>query len=108
MSDYSELTKFIPALTVERIGEWVMDGDTPRVEYWDVVFRFCDAVEAFCENNPEYNTEYAEEDADRPHRIVAKLLHAIRAESKTPGLLYGYLANGTVREWLEELKTYSE
>ena len=50
MSDYSELTKFIPALTVERIGEWVMDGDTPRVEYWDVVFRFCDAVEAFCEN----------------------------------------------------------
>lgn len=100
---FEKLTQFIPVLEVERIGEWVAVGDSTHIEYWDVVFRFCDAVEAFCEENPDY-TEFAADDADDKHRLIAKLLHAVRIESQMPGLLYGYIANGTVNEWLSELK----
>ncbi|MCR5611513.1 MAG: hypothetical protein K6F68_06765 [Clostridiales bacterium] len=103
MNKFNELTRFIPTLKADMIGEWVYDGETTRIEYWDVVFRFCDAVEAFCEKNPEYG-EFAAPDSDRAHHIVAKLLHAVREEPVTPGLLYGYITNGTVREWLTELE----
>lgn len=104
MGVFSKLTKFIPALKADRIGEWVLDGEATRVEYWDVVFRFCDAVEDFCADNPEFDNEFPPPEADDAHRIYGKLLHAVRAESSSPGLLYGYLANGTIQEWLGELK----
>lgn len=104
MSDFSGLCKFIPALSVERIGEWVVDGESTRIEYWDVVFRFCDAVEAFCEAHPDFDSETPLPGADDAHRIFSKLLCAVRTESRMPGLLYGYLANGTIREWLTELE----
>ena len=103
MSRFSKLTKFIPALKPDKLGEWVVENDVPRVEYWDVVFRFCDAVEDFCAENPDYDCEAAPSDADEEHRIFAMLLHAVRAETNNPGLLYGYLANGTIRGWLNEL-----
>lgn len=103
MKKYDMLTKFIPALDTDAIGEWVVTDGVPRVEYWEVVFRFCDKVEEFCEENPDY-TEFAPEGADEAHRIIAKLLHAVRSECSTPGLLYGYIVNGTVRQWLRRLK----
>lgn len=103
MNRYEKLTKFIPALSKNSLGEWVVQNGLPRVEYWDVVFRFCDAVEAFCEENPDF-TEFPPEDADEAHRTVGKLLHAVRAECAQPGLLYGYLANGTVIDWLKTLE----
>lgn len=103
MNKFKEITKFIPTLKADMIGEWVYDGETTRIEYWDVVFRFCDAVEAFAEKHPEYG-EFAPPEADGEHRVFAKLLHAVRLEPKTPGLLYGYITNGTVREWLTELE----
>ena len=103
MAGFEKLTKLIPALDTETIGEWVVIDGVARVEYWDVVFRFCDAVEEFCEENPDF-TELADKDADEAHRIVAKLLHAVREECRQPGILYGYLANGTVIEWLRRLE----
>ena len=103
MSKFDKLTKFIPALDSDAIGEWVVIDGVPRVEYWDVVFRFCDAAEDFAEANPDY-TEFPEDGADEEHRVFAKILHTVRLEPSMPGLLYGCLRNGTVREWLKKLK----
>ncbi len=107
MKKFDKLTKFIPALDTDAIGEWVVTDGVARVEYWEVVFRFCDAVEEFSEEHPDF-TEFADEGADEAHKTFAKLLHAVREECRQSGLLYGYLANGTVREWLCRLEKAEE
>ena len=101
MAIYSELTKFIPALQNEGLGEWVEDGGAMHIEYWDVVFRFADKLEAFYEANKSAPLSEG-------NRIVEGLVNAFRREESCPGVILGYLENGTVVEKLKMLRDIDE
>lgn len=90
MDDYSKITKFIPAFTCGDLGAWIYENGELRLEYAEVVYRFCDAVEAFCEQH-------------EPNETMKNILRAIRTEDTAPGTLLGYIANGTILNWLMEL-----
>ena len=106
MERYSSLTKFIDALDMEDLGEWVTEYDssgrlvgTPYVDYWDVVHRFCDRLLDYCDDNPGY-----EEGAYKGSEYIRALKSAIDREERCPGVLLGYLNNGTIVEWLRALE----
>lgn len=102
MNKYDALTKFIPALDMCGLGEWVEDGDAVRVEYWDVVFRFDEKLEAFYEGLT---------DAERKSEggsIVEELVSAFKREEECPGVVLGYLENGTVVSKLKRLRAIDE
>ena len=107
MERFSGLTKFIDALDMEDLGEWITEYDssgrlvgTPYVDYWDVVHRFCDALLDFCDDNPGYEEEGAYPGSDYIHALK----NALDREERCPGVLLGYLNNGTIVEWLEALE----
>lgn len=91
MAEYEKLTKFIPVLSGGDLGAWIYENGELRVEYDEVVYRFCDVLEAFCEKH-------------KPNDTLKKLLRAVSEEERRPGLLLGYLANGTIAMWLRELE----
>ena len=98
---FESLTKFLPALDMEGLGRWVKEDDTdftgaPYVEYWDVVHRFCEAAAVFCEETPKIEDPRARE-------LVDDIASAIDREEVCPGVLLGYLENGTIVGWLKEL-----
>lgn len=96
---FERLTRFIPALNMEGLGKWVpapAAGGASRVEYWEVVYRFTDVLEAFDPSAP-----------DLPAEAKAPLTHlkaAAEQEQICPGVLLGYLENGTLVGWLRELE----
>ena len=108
MGKFNSLTKFIDALDMEDLGEWITEYDssgrlvgTPYVDYWDVVHRFCERLEDFCDEN----SEYLDADASLPGAdYIRALKNAHDREDRCPGVLLGYLNNGTVVEWLKALE----
>ncbi len=108
MGIFNGLTKYLDALDMEGLGEWVTEMDsngriyrTPYVEYWDVVHRFCDSLDGFCEEHPEYlNKDGGPEGSG----IIYAIKNAIEREDRCPGVLLGYLNNGTIAEWLRGLE----
>lgn len=109
MGRFGKLTRFVDSLDMEDLGEWITEYDsqgrlvgTPYVEYWDVVHRFCTALEDFCEENPEFVAEEGEKPAGAD--VIAALNSAISREERCPGVLLGYLNNGAIAEWLRELE----
>lgn len=96
---FEKLTGFIPVLDTEDIARMLppeADGAAPMPEYWEVVYRFMDVLDSFAEKRPCGSPE-----ADA---LLGKLIDAFTAEGSCPGVLLGYLANGTVVGWLKELK----
>lgn len=94
---------------MEDLGEWITEYDSqgrlvgiPYVDYWDVVHRFCDSVLDFCEDNPQYLDEGGEALVGADY--IRALKSAIDREERCPGVLLGYLNNGTIAEWLRELE----
>lgn len=109
MANFASLTKFIPSLDMEDLGEWITELDSqgrlvgnPYVEYWDVVHRFCNALLDFCDDRPEYLSR--ETDAPEGSGVILALRNALEREERCPGVLLGYLNNGTVAEWLRQLR----
>ena len=105
MGIFKNIVKFRDAIDIEALGEWVAEPSeeglcsTPYVEYWDVVHRLCDAVFNFCDANPGY------EDENKPGSEAIKGLRmAIEREEKCPGVLLGFLLNGSVLKWIDELR----
>lgn len=95
---FESLTKFLPALDMQGLGEWVAEEDeVPYVEYWEVVSRFFDAVHDMKESAEEIGDTRAAE-------IICALDKAAEHEEECPGVLLGYLENGTIVDWLRELK----
>ena len=101
MKKYEKLTKFIPALEAEGLGRWLLpeesaSGALPEAEYQDVVFRFLDVLEAFAEKTPPKDPDAAQ--------IVKQLMEIFGKEEEYPGVLIGYLENGTIVSLLRELE----
>lgn len=109
MEVFKSLTRFTDALDMEDLGEWITEYDsqgrlvgTPYVDYWDVVHRFCEALEDFCDDNPAY----LEEGGTLPGGdYIRALKSALDREDRCPGVLLGYLNNGTIVEWLKVLES---
>ena len=112
-SDLRSLTKFIPALSSGELCEWVAEpvdaeniasAQAPAVEYWDVVHRFAEAVldlaDKAGESEPGPDNEPSLEAS-----AVNSLASIIRAEETCPGVLLGYIRNGTVLRLLKRLET---
>ena len=98
---FEKLTKFLPALDTEGLGEWVVgENGAPQVEYWEVVVRFFDAVRDLNESPGEIPA--------RAKELIGALAGAAEREESCPGVLLGYLENGTVVEWLRELARLDE
>ena len=97
MGKFDKLTKFLPVLDVQDIGVWTTDHGAPCVEYQEVVFRLCDAVLAFADGHPELMGEGG-------NAALKNLVFAFSSEERIPGLVLGYLLNGSISEWLRELK----
>lgn len=109
MGKFKRLTKFIDSLDMEDLGEWITEYDsngklvgTPHVEYWDVVHRFCDAFDDFCAEEPEYLEGGGQ--APEGAGVIIALNNAVMREERCPGVLLGYLNNGSIAEWLRELE----
>ncbi|MBO4562819.1 MAG: hypothetical protein J5772_04325 [Clostridia bacterium] len=108
MDRIEKLLRFIPVLDMEGLGEWVADaraireGGKPAAapEYIDAVFRFAEAAEAAEEALPAEPYGADAKKAELIHRIAS----AVRAEESCPGILIGFLQNGTIVGWLKELE----
>lgn len=110
MKRFTQLTKFRNALDMGGLGEWSTDKlhengiagmNSPRVEYWDVVWRFIEQLHVFLEDHPDYMDE-----AKYPETgfILTRLNKAMLEEERIPGLLWGLLENGTIVRWLRLLE----
>ncbi len=102
MGKYDALTKFISSLDMSGLGEWIEENGSLRVEYWDVVFRFAEKLEAFYEDHNE------KADESEGGRIVEELVKAFRREEDCPGVILGYLENGTVVASLKRLRAIDD
>ncbi|GEM_PF-5630381 len=117
-SDLRSLTKFIPALSWGELCEWtaepvteedIASAQAPTVEYWDVVHRFADAVLALADQAEEKGRcEDSEEEPSFEECAIRSLASIIKSEEDCPGVLLGYLKNGTVLRLLKRLDAMSK
>ena len=136
MTEFDSLTKFIPLLRNDRIGDWVTDLEhhgnvgrpikRPFVNYSELVNGFINEVYRFLRNSPNYDiTRYgavlaankldseeairrADVDTLGARPVLALILYAIRAEREKEGTLLAYIEDGSVVKWLERLKAIDE
>jgi len=132
MSKFDILTKYIPLIQAESIGEWVIDKENdgtpehpiqmPFVSYSEIVHNFIHDMSIFeqsnkdmeltrygdilKENGLEWGTESMKK-ADVSHLnaqcVLALIMGAVRAERFYDGVLLDYFKNGCILKWLEKL-----
>ena len=134
MSRFDILTKYIPILQEDSIGEWVFDTGNdgthkhpiqlPFVHYSEVVNNFIDDVYTFHNNNEDMElSRYGEilkdngiewdlvtmENADvsnlNVQGILALIMGAVRSERFCDGALFEFFESGCILKWLERLRT---
>ncbi len=106
MKEFEKVIAFIPVLDMAGLGQWKADErhavsysmDAPVVEYWDVVYRFADAVIDLADAHEELLQHSEAGD------ILKKLVRLIRMEEDCPGILLGGLESGIVLDWLKKLR----
>ncbi|MHC1694951.1 MAG: DUF6508 domain-containing protein [Eubacteriales bacterium] len=134
MSKFEILTKYIPIIQADNIGEWVIDKENdgtpehpiqmPFVGYSEMVHNFIDDVYTFEESNKdmeltrygdilkdnglEWGTE-AMKNADvsdlNAQCVLALILGAVRAERFCDGALLDFVKSGCILKWLERLNS---
>lgn len=133
MNEFDLLTKYIPLLRRERLGEWVIDKENdgtaehpiqmPYVNYSETVRRFIEDVYTFAEQHQEMEiTRYREilkengiewgmndmEDVDvsnlNSQCVLALIMGVLRAERFCEGVILDFFTNGTIVKWLERLE----
>ncbi|BDC54083.1 hypothetical protein TM2_07520 [Bacillus altitudinis] len=133
MNEFDLLTKYIPLLRRERLGEWVIDKENdgtaehpiqmPYVNYSETVRRFIEDVYTFAEQHQEMEiTRYREilkengiewgmndmEDVDvsnlNSQCVLALIMGVLRAERFCDGVILDFFTNGTIVKWLERLE----
>ena len=133
MSKFENLTKYIPQLKDDSIGNWVIDRENdgtpehpkqkPFVNYSEMVHHFIDDVYDFEEKNKDFElTRYGEileknglewgsksmSEADvsslDAQCVMALIMGAVRAERFCDGALLGFFKDGSIKKWLERLK----
>lgn len=133
MSQFEILTKYIPMLQEDRIGEWVIDQENdgtaerpiqmPFVHYSETVQRFIEDVYTFAEQHQEMElTRYSEillengiewgtndmEHVDisnlNAQCVLALIMGVVRAERFSEGAIFIFFKSGSILKWLERLK----
>lgn len=133
MSKFENLTKYLPLLEDDNIGNWVIDRENdgtpeqpiqlPFVNYSEMVHHFIKDVYDFEENNKDFElTRYGEilekndiewgsksmSQADvsslDDQCIMALIMGVVRAERFCDGALLGFFKDGSIKKWLERLK----
>ena len=134
MSKFDILTKYIPIIQADSIGEWVIDNENdgtlehpiqmPFVDYSEMVDNFIDDVYAFEESNKDMElTRYEDilkdnglewdsesmKNADisslNAHCVLALIMGAVRAEGFCDGALLDFFKSGCILKWLERLNS---
>lgn len=134
MSKFDILTKYIPIIQADSIGEWVVDKENdgtpehpiqmPFVGYSEMVCNFINDVYTFEENNKDMElTHYSDilkenglewdtksmENADVSNMnaqcVLALIMGAVRAERFCDGALLDFFTSGYILKWLERLKS---
>lgn len=132
MSKFNILTKYIPMIQEDSIGEWVFDKENdgthehpiqmPYVDYSEIVNNFIVDVYTFEESNKDMElTRYGEilkdngiewdsvsmENADvsnlNAQSVLALIMGSVRAERFCDGALFDLFKNGCILKWLERL-----
>lgn len=133
MNEFDLLTKYIPLLRRERLGEWVIDKENdgtaehpiqmPFVNYSETVRRFIEDVYTFAEQHQEMElTRYSEilkengieggmndlvnVDTSNVNAqcVLALIMGVLRAERFCEGVILDFFTNGTIVKWLERLE----
>lgn len=134
MGRFEVLTKYIPRIKSDSIGEWIIDQTSdgtaehpirmPYINYTELVGRFIDDVYRFEENNKDLEmTRYDDilkenglqwdvqsmENADvfnlNAKCVLALIMGAVRADRFYEGALSGFFRSGAMLRWLERLHT---
>lgn len=132
MSKFDILTKYIPIIQEDNIGEWVFDKENdgtlenpiqvPYVNYSEMVNNFVDDVYTFHNSNKDMElTRYGDilkesglewdsesmENADisnlNAQCVLALIMGAVRAERFCDGALLDFFKSGCILKWLERL-----
>ncbi|MBG9821426.1 MULTISPECIES: DUF6508 domain-containing protein [Bacillus] len=133
MSQFDSLTKYIPMLREDHIGEWVIDQENdgtaerpiqmPFVHYSETVRHFIEDVYTFAEQHQELELiRYREilkengiegglndiENVDLSHLnaqcILALIMGVVSAERFCDGAIFDSFKSGAILKWLERLK----
>ncbi len=134
MSKFDILTKYIPLIQADSIGEWVIDKENdgtpehpiqlPFVGYSGMVNNFIHDIYIFEQNNKdmeltrygdilkenglEWGTESMKK-ADvsnlNAQCVLALIMGAVRAERFCDGALLDYFKTGCILKWLEKLNS---
>lgn len=134
MSKFDILTKYIPIIQVDSIGEWGFDKENdgtpehpiqmPFVHYSQIVHNFIDDVYAFEKSNKdmeltsyeyilkdnglEWNSESIENNEVsnlNAQCVLALIMHAVRSERFCDGALFDCFKRGYILKWLKRLKS---
>ena len=134
MSKFDILTRYIPIIQADSIGELVIDNENdgtleypiqmPFVDYSEMVHNFIDDVYAFEESNKDMElTRYGDilndnglewdsetmESADvsnlNAQCVLALIMGAVRAERFCDGALLDFFKSGCILKWLERLNS---
>lgn len=137
MSKFESLTKYLPQLSDDSIGTWIIDRENngtsehpiqmPYVRYTEMVDHFVHDVYTFMEVNEDFElNRYGEilqqnglewggkpmSEADVSEKdarcIMALIMGAVRAERFCDGALLGFFKDGSIRKWLERLQEIDE
>ena len=137
MCRFDSLTKYLPQLSDDSFGTWIIDRENdgspehpiqmPFVNYTELVHNFIDDVMRIVDQNPEMElTHYgrilndngiewssqsmSEADISKANVtcVLALLVGAIRAERFCDGALLGFFKDGSIRKWLGRLKEIDE
>ncbi|MGM0969033.1 MAG: DUF6508 domain-containing protein [Bacillota bacterium] len=132
MSQFESLTKYIPMLQGDAIGEWVIDKENdgtaehpiqmPYVNYSETVRRFIEDVYTFTEQHQEmelfrYQDILKENGIDwgmndvgnvdvsqlNAQCIIALMMGIVRAERFCDGAIFNFFKSGTMLKCLERL-----
>jgi hypothetical protein len=132
MSKFENLTKYIPQLKDDSIGNWVIDRENdgtmehpkqmPFVNYSEMVYHFIEDVYDFEEKNKDFELpRYGEileknglewgsksmSEADvsslDAQCVMALIMGAVRAERFCDGALLGFFKDGSIKKWLKRL-----
>ncbi|NLV59337.1 MAG: hypothetical protein GXY67_11320 [Clostridiales bacterium] len=134
MSQFGRLTKYIPMIQTDPIGQWIIDQENdgspehpiqmPFADYSNAANHFIRDVHAFHEHNQDMGlTRYEEilkdnglawnsesmKNADVSHLnaqcVLALIMAAVRAERYSDGALLDFFQNGCIKRWLERLQS---
>jgi hypothetical protein len=125
MNKIGILTKYIPIIQADSLGDWIVDKENdgtiqiPFVSYSEMVNNFIKDVYIFEESNKDMGlTHYGDilkgngldiinEDTDisnlNAQCVLALIIGVIRAECFCEGTLLDFFKNGCILKWLEKL-----